>query len=381
LERNQTLAQKTPEQLAQVAKTARIQDAISHVVLTSGTAEPPGSEISYLARCTGAIKAATGLAVHVQFAPPKDLKQIDGLKRAGVDTVGIHIESFDRKTLARIAPAKAAIGLQRYEHAWRRAVELFGPNQVSSFLIAGLGEPEESIVWGSEVLADLGVYPFVVPLRPIPGSRLQNARPPNPGSMQRIYAAVANVLQTKGLSARNSLAGCVRCGACSALHAFEEKCKRLICHSARSEKERAAAFAIRNQIFVREQGIFKDSDCDEHDDASTHLVAKYDDNIVGTVRLYPTDSGVGHWIGGRLAVQKAFRVYGVGALLVKEAMKRVKKRGGIVFTAHIQEKNVPFFKKLGWEPIGSVETYLDRPHQLMRADLLQVPDDFEESVR
>jgi hypothetical protein len=34
-----------------------------------------------------------------------------------------------------------------------------------------------------------------------------------------------------------------------------------------------------------------------------------------------------------------------GALLVKEAMKRVKKKGCTRFTAHIQENNVSFFKK------------------------------------
>jgi len=95
------------------------------------------------------------------------------------------------------------------------------------------------------------------------------------------------------------------------------------------------------------------------------------------VRIYPAgDSEKGHWVGERLAVRQGHRVSMAGALLVKEAMKRVKKKGCTRFTAHIQENNVSFFKKLGWKPVGPLENYVNRPHRLMEADLEQVPEDF-----
>jgi len=197
LRNKETIARKSPEQLAEVARAAWDMDGVSHMVLTSGTGDPAGSEIIYLADCVRAIKAVVDIPVQVQFAPPKNLDLIDELKDAGVDAAGIHVESFDLKVLARIAPAKAEIGMNRYERAWKKAVELFGPSRVSSFLIAGMGESSESIAWGSEVLADLGVYPFVVPLRPLPGSTLENAVPPDPERMKRIYDAVAVILQKK----------------------------------------------------------------------------------------------------------------------------------------------------------------------------------------
>ncbi|MCP4348394.1 MAG: MSMEG_0568 family radical SAM protein [Desulfobacterales bacterium] len=375
LNNNLTIEKKTPEQLAEVAKAAQEHDGITHVVLTSGTADPPGTEIPYLAQCVRAVKNASGLPVHVQFLPPDDLGLVDELKQAGTDTAGIHIECFDKDVLCRIAPVKAAIGLKRYEQAWQKAVELFGPCQVSSFVIVGLGEELKSVAWGSELLADMGVYPFVVPLRPVPGSHMQDALPPSPENMETIYEAVAGILHKKGLSARKNLAGCVRCGACSALRVYEkEKDMQLICHSARTGQETARAFEIRKQIFVREQNMFKDSDKDEHDNESIHLVAKVDGKIIGTVRVFPGKKS-GHWIGSRLAVLKESRSFHVGILLVKEAIKRVKKKGCTVFTAHIQEKNINFFSKLGWKPVGSVEDYLGRPHQVMQADLDRVPDD------
>lgn len=377
LEKGSTVARKTPGQLAQVARLAASRDGVTHMVLTSGTGEPAGSEITHLAECTRAIKAAIDLPVHVQFLPPEDLSHLDLLKQAGVETVGIHIESFDVPTLCRMAPVKARIGFDRYEKAWKRAVELFGPNQVSSFLIAGLGEPPESLVWGSEVLADLGVYPFIVPLRPVPGSRLEAHRPPDPALMRQIYEAVAGVLRRKGLAAEKNLAGCVRCGACSALPLFEKPAADFICHSARTAEERSEAFAIRHSVFVKEQGLFTITDRDEHDAKSTHLIARRGEKMVGTVRVFPDpEKGNGHWVGGRLAVHADYRVYQVGASLVKEAMKRVKKKGCTVFSAHVQEKNVRFFHKLGWRPIGPPETICGHPHQYMIADLNRVQEEF-----
>ncbi len=375
LSNNGTIAEKTPSQLAEVARTARDLDGVTHVVLTSGTGDPPGSEIPYLAQCARAIKASANLPVQVQIAPPKNLDLIDELKDAGIESIGIHIESFDTDILSKVSPAKAAIGLNHYEKAWKKAVELFGTNQVSSFIIAGLGETITSIAWGSEFLADLGVFPFVVPLRPTPGSKLENAIPPSPDTMKQIYNAVAKILQTKGITTRNTLAGCVRCGACSALSLYENKKNDLICHSVRNQFEKSEAFKIRKKVFVDEQGIFNNSDLDDNDSYSIHLVAEQGGKIIGTVRIYQEKNECHHWIGGRLAVEKEFRATKAGSALVKEAMKRVKKKGCKIFTAHIQEKNIPFFLKLGWEPMEPVKLHFGRPHQKMQVNLNIVPDD------
>lgn len=374
----QTIEKKTPGQLAEVAKAARDMDGITHMVLTSGTGDPPGSEISYLAKCARAVKAHAGIPVQVQIAPPPDLDLMDELKEAGVESLGIHIESFDMDTLSKVAPVKAAIGIRHYEKAWKKAVQLFGVNQVSSFIIAGLGETVSSIAWGSEFLADLGVYPFVVPLRPIPGSRFETAAPPHPDVMKPVYEAVAGILQAKGLSMQNILAGCARCGACSALSSYEkEKKEELVCHSARNQSEKSQAFKIRREVFVREQGLFIVSDQDDNDLDSIHLVAKLKERIIGTVRVYQEDKASDHWIGGRLAVKKNFRDTRAGSNLVKEAMKRVQKKGCTVFTAHIQEKNIPFFLKLGWTPMEPVKPHFGQPHQKMQANLNLVLKDID----
>ena len=56
-------------------------------------------------------------------------------------------------------------------------------------------------------------------------------------------------------------------------------------------------------------------------------------------------------------------------------MRQVKKRGCTTFFARIQEKNLAFFRHLGWIPDGDVEVFHGRPHQRMLADLSRVADE------
>ncbi len=364
-----TIETKSPEQLAEVARAALASSAISHVVLTSGTAFVDGEELDRLAECARSVVESTGLPVHVQFMPPGDLGRMEKLKESGVATVGIHAESFDPDVLARMAPAKSELGMQRYERAWKKAVELFGPNQVSSFVIVGLGETDESVIRGGELLADLGVFPYVVPLRPVPGSLMAGKRPPAPERMENIYEAVAEILRRKGLSSGECKAGCVRCGACSALSLYEGAPSRVACHVVRSPGEIRDALDIRRRIFVEEQRLFEDSDVDDHDAASTYLVAETGGGIVGTVRVFRSNQDDGHWVGGRLAVLREYRSSQVGEMLVREAVRYVRGKGCTRFTAHIQEQNIRFFGKLGWTPVGEPVWICGKRHQLMAADL------------
>jgi biotin synthase-related radical SAM superfamily protein len=100
---------------------------------------------------------------------------------------------------------------------------LFGKNQVSSFIILGLGEKPQSAIEGVKLLCDMGVYSFIVPLRPIPGTPLGMTPPPKSDYMISIYEQAAVILKESGLSWKNSKAGCVRCGACSGLPDFEDE--------------------------------------------------------------------------------------------------------------------------------------------------------------
>lgn len=217
-----TIPLKLPHHLSEVAEAALQLDRISHITLTTGTQVDEIFVFKYLATCAQAIKEKTGLPIHLQFMPPQDLNLLHDLREAGVDTVGIHIESFDTRVWFEVCPAKARLGLKRYQECWKAAVDLFGRNQVSSFIILGLGEDRKSLIEGSEMLCDMGVYPYLLPLRPIPGTQFSSAFPPDHEFTSSVYQEVSWLLSRYHLSSRAVKAGCVRCGSCSAITHFEQ---------------------------------------------------------------------------------------------------------------------------------------------------------------
>jgi radical SAM protein (TIGR04043 family) len=216
-----TIAKKTPAMLAEVARAARDLDGAVDATLTTGSTATPDRGAMYVARCGAAVKEAAGLPVQVQFEPPSDLDVIDRVADLGIDSVGIHVESFDPQVLARVAPGKARWGIEAYFTAWERAVAAFGPGQVSTYVILGMGEDVEVTVEGCKRAIDLGVYPFVVPLRPVPGSLMEHVRPPPREAVEAVYRRVVPHLAARGMSAAGVTAGCARCQACSGLGAFE----------------------------------------------------------------------------------------------------------------------------------------------------------------
>jgi radical SAM protein (TIGR04043 family) len=226
LESGRTIPKKRPDQLAEVAVAAKELDGAVDVTLTTGSTSGVDKGAFYVARCGAAVREASGLPVEVQFEPPADLDVIDRVADLGVDSVGIHVESFDPAVLARVAPAKARTGIEGYFAAWERAVARFGEGQVSTYVILGMGEDPDLTVAGCRRAIDLGVYPFVVPLRPIAGSLMGDRLPPSPEYTEAIYRQVVPYLAARGLGAAGVAAGCARCQACSAMGAMEKALPR-----------------------------------------------------------------------------------------------------------------------------------------------------------
>jgi radical SAM protein (TIGR04043 family) len=221
LEAGRTIAVKRPEQLAEVALAAKELDGAVDVTLTTGTTRGPDKGALYVGRCAQAVKEATGLPVQAQFEPPDDYSVFEALRDLGVDTVGMHVESFDQRVLDQVAPAKGRTGVEGYFRAWERAVEVFGRGQVTTYVILGMGEDPELTVESCRRAVDMGVYPFVVPLRPSAGSLMESVLPPDPGYVRSVYRRVAPQVLMSGLESARVKAGCARCNACSAMSAFE----------------------------------------------------------------------------------------------------------------------------------------------------------------
>jgi radical SAM protein (TIGR04043 family) len=218
-----TIAHKTPEQLAEVARAAVLLDGVKHMVLTTGT--PPTSDRGAQILCDSAfaIKAAVDLPIQGQCEPPNDDKWFARMKAAGIDTLGMHLEAVTPEVRARIMPGKATVSLARYMKAFEAAVAVFGRGQVNTYILAGLGDTREAILEMSEKLIALGVYPFVVPFVPISGTPLENHPAPTPDFMRSVLEPLGAMLSQAGLRASEIKAGCGKCGACSSQSTYESQ--------------------------------------------------------------------------------------------------------------------------------------------------------------
>ena len=213
---------KTPAQLAEVAEAAVRLDGVTQMLMTTGTTATADRGARYLARCVRAVLAAVpGLPIQVQCEPPADLRALADLRDAGVTAIGIHVESLDDSVRARWMPGKATVGIAEYEAAWAEAVRLFGRNRVSTYLLVGLGEDADELVAGAHRLVEMGVYPFVVPVRPLAGTlaAADGLRPPPADLVADVTSRIAADLRAAGMFGQDQGAGCAACGACSALAA------------------------------------------------------------------------------------------------------------------------------------------------------------------
>ena len=222
LDDGRTLVRKTPEQVAEVAEAAVRLDGVRQLVLTTGTPNSDDRGARIMADTARAVKRRVALPIQAQCEPPEDPLWYARMKEAGVDSLGMHLEVVEPEVRRRVLPGKSELGLERYYEAFAQAVAVFGRGQVSTYLLAGLGDSAEALIACSERLIGLGVYPFVVPFVPIAGTPLEGHPAPSTDFMVAIYSAVAERLHASDLRREAMAAGCAKCGACSALSLFED---------------------------------------------------------------------------------------------------------------------------------------------------------------
>jgi radical SAM protein (TIGR04043 family) len=216
-----TIARKTPEQLAEVARAAVLLDGVKHMVLTTGTPPTPDRGAQILCESAFAIKAAVDLPIQAQCEPPDDDRWFERMKASGVDALGMHLEVVTPALRERIMPGKAEVSVERYFDAFAAAVPVFGRGQVSTYILAGLGDTKDAILQTCEKLVALGVYPFVVPFVPIAGTPLEDHPAPSPAFMTSVLEPLGAMLREAALRSADIKAGCGKCGACSSLSSYE----------------------------------------------------------------------------------------------------------------------------------------------------------------
>ena len=123
------------------------------------------------------------------------------------------------------------------------------------------------------------------------------------------------------------------------------------------------AFAVRQKVFIQEQGVPEDLELDEFDSGATHALAIEGSQCIGTGRLVSAGGLQGQI--GRMAVLSAFRNTGIGRAILERLIEHARSAGMESLILHSQVTAIPFYEKHGFQSQGDIYDEAGIPHRNM----------------
>ena len=127
-------------------------------------------------------------------------------------------------------------------------------------------------------------------------------------------------------------------------------------------QQRADALSVRIAVFVDEQGIAREDEIDEYDDAAVHAVGYDGRTPVAAGRLVLMDA---YGKIGRMAVLKEHRGSGIGAQVLDALEREGAARGVRLFKLSAQMSARGFYDRAGYGAVGDVYDEVGIPHIAM----------------
>jgi predicted GNAT family N-acyltransferase len=129
-----------------------------------------------------------------------------------------------------------------------------------------------------------------------------------------------------------------------------------------SQHELEKAFAIRQAVFVDEQGVSLEEEFDEYEELADHLLVCTGGQAVGTGRIRFVEKKAKL---ERICILDTHRKEGIGALIIKELETIALKQGYKHFTLHAQTHAKGFYEKLGYSSYSDMFMEEGIPHIIM----------------
>lgn len=132
--------------------------------------------------------------------------------------------------------------------------------------------------------------------------------------------------------------------------------------------------ALREEVFVREQGVPAELERDPLDATAVHLVAARAGSVMACCRLVAAGEAVRL---GRMAVAAAERGRGVGAALLAYAHAVARGGGATIVELHAQMAARGFYARAGYEAVGGPFQEAGIAHVAMRRSLADLAEPIE----
>ena len=127
------------------------------------------------------------------------------------------------------------------------------------------------------------------------------------------------------------------------------------------EDDQESLMYIRSKVFVEEQQVPMEEEVDGYDPQCVHVIARIDDQTVGTARLLPN-----HYIG-RMCVLQEYRGLGVGGRMLSFLLEHAREQQIPSLMLNAQLTALPFYRKYGFEADSDtfIEAGIEHKHMTL----------------
>lgn len=134
-----------------------------------------------------------------------------------------------------------------------------------------------------------------------------------------------------------------------------------------TDEDRERAFALRKEVFVKEQGVPLTLELDEHDATAIHFIVNDGNDTIATARLREIEPKIGKV--ERVCVLSSYRGKRLGVLIMETVEQYATNIDFNKLKLHAQSYAVPFYEKLGYVVTSPEFMDADIPHRVMEKEI------------
>ncbi|TDA65808.1 MAG: radical SAM protein [Clostridia bacterium] len=213
------LTRKKLNQIGETAAAAFSEGVVRHCLLTGGCF-PGENETDLVVEILHTLRNYLGVSDVpgcVLASPPRDLREIERIREAGITGIGYSLEIWNRDMFKAICPGKEEHpGYEKFLDSLEYAVGIFGRGNVFCALVTGI-EPREYLLEGVEYLAAKGITSLCFIWSPVPGSRLEGHRNPTAEWYLNTTRRVVDIFEKNALPLNENI-HCYRCDGNTLFH-------------------------------------------------------------------------------------------------------------------------------------------------------------------
>ena len=134
-----------------------------------------------------------------------------------------------------------------------------------------------------------------------------------------------------------------------------------------TDEDRERAFALRKEVFVKEQGVPLTLELDEHDATAIHFIVNDGNDTIATARLREIEPKIGKV--ERVCVLSSYRGKRLGVLIMETVEQYASSIDFQKLKLNAQSYAVPFYEKLGYVVTSPEFMDADIPHRAMEKEM------------